>query len=85
MTGRATHACPIRHHAHNPAMDQVPGRRLTQSLERQIRDERADALSRVHGAYEALAQAHYAGRTFLRFVPDERFLSWNTRRIPLKG
>lgn len=30
-------------------------------------------------------QAHYAGRTFLRFVPDERFLSWDNRRIPLKG
>lgn len=61
MTGRATHACPIRHHAHNPAMDQVPGRRLTQSLERQIRDERADALGRVHAAYEALAQALIEG------------------------
>ena len=29
-------------------------------------------------------QAHYAGRTFLRLVPDERILSWDNRRLPLK-
>ena len=26
---------------------------------------------------------HYAGRTFLRLVPDERIISWDNRRIPL--
>ena len=30
-------------------------------------------------------RAHYAGRAFLRLVPDERFLSWNNQRIPMKG
>lgn len=28
-------------------------------------------------------QAHYAGRTFLRLVPDERIISWDNRRIPM--
>jgi PPOX class probable F420-dependent enzyme len=26
-------------------------------------------------------QAHYAGRTFLRLVPDERIISWDNRRL----
>jgi hypothetical protein len=30
-------------------------------------------------------QQHYAGRTFLRFIPDERILSWDNSRLELKG
>jgi nitroimidazol reductase NimA-like FMN-containing flavoprotein (pyridoxamine 5'-phosphate oxidase superfamily) len=30
-------------------------------------------------------QAHYAGREFLRLVPDERIVSWDNRRIPMQG
>ncbi len=29
-------------------------------------------------------RAHYAGRTFLQFVPDERILSWDNHRIELR-
>lgn len=29
-------------------------------------------------------QAHYANHTFLRFTPDERMLTWDNARIPLK-
>ena len=29
-------------------------------------------------------QQHYAGRTFLRFIPDERILSWDNARLQLK-
>jgi general stress protein 26 len=39
-------------------------------------------------ATEAMPDAtrrHYADRTFLRFVPDERILSWDNRRLSLKG
>jgi nitroimidazol reductase NimA-like FMN-containing flavoprotein (pyridoxamine 5'-phosphate oxidase superfamily) len=37
------------------------------------------------GAMPEKTQAHYAGRTFLRLVPDERIISWDNRRIPLKA
>jgi len=37
------------------------------------------------GAMPEKTQAHYAGRTFLRLVPDERIISWNNQRIPMKG
>jgi PPOX class probable F420-dependent enzyme len=30
-------------------------------------------------------RAHYAGRVFLRFVPDDRIISWDNRRLPLRG
>lgn len=30
-------------------------------------------------------QAHYAGRTFFRLVPDARIVSWDNRRLRLKG
>jgi PPOX class probable F420-dependent enzyme len=30
-------------------------------------------------------QAHYAGRTFLRLVPEDRIISWDNRRLPLAG
>jgi len=42
-------------------MDQDPSRRLSVQFERQIRDERADALSRMHAAYEDLALAVVEG------------------------
>jgi PPOX class probable F420-dependent enzyme len=29
-------------------------------------------------------QEHYQGRVFLRLVPDERVLSWDNRRLPLR-
>lgn len=30
-------------------------------------------------------QAHYAGRTFFRLLPDARIISWDNRRLPLGG
>lgn len=42
-------------------MDQDPRRSLSVSIERQIRDQRADALGRMHAAYEQLAQALVEG------------------------
>jgi PPOX class probable F420-dependent enzyme len=30
-------------------------------------------------------RAHYAGRTFFRLVPEGRMLTWDNRRIALKG
>jgi PPOX class probable F420-dependent enzyme len=51
-----------------------------------------DALDRKYAAFRTdhsrmpeRTQAHYAGRTFLRLVPDERILSWDNRRLPLTG
>jgi PPOX class probable F420-dependent enzyme len=35
-------------------------------------------------AMPAAAQAHYAGRTFLRLRPQERFLSWDNSRMELR-
>lgn len=37
------------------------------------------------GAMPERTQAHYEGRTFFRLVPDERIISWNNQRIPMKG
>jgi PPOX class probable F420-dependent enzyme len=37
-----------------------------------------------HSTMPEATQRHYAGRTFLRLVPDERFLSWDNRKIELK-
>jgi len=39
----------------------------------------------ARGSMPEKTQAHYAGRTFLRLVPDARIISWDNRRIPLKG
>ena len=38
-----------------------------------------------HQAMPERTQQHYAGRTFLRLVPDERILSWENARLQLKG
>ncbi len=51
-----------------------------------------DALDAKYAAFRGNRAAmpektreHYAGRTFLRLVPDERIVSWNNQRIPMKG
>lgn len=36
-----------------------------------------------HSAMPEATQQHYAGRTFLRLVPEDRMLSWDNRRLPL--
>jgi PPOX class probable F420-dependent enzyme len=36
-----------------------------------------------HTKMPEATQRHYAGRTFLRLVPDERILSWDNRKIDL--
>jgi hypothetical protein len=38
-----------------------------------------------HAAMPEKTQAHYAARTFIRFVPDARVLTWDNSRMPLKG
>ena len=48
-------------------------------------DEKYTAFRGPRGAMPEKTQAHYAGRTFLRLLPDERIISWDNRRIPLKG
>ena len=48
-------------------------------------DEKYAAFRGPRGAMPEKTQAHYAGRTFLRLLPDERIISWDNRRIPLKG
>ena len=42
-------------------MDQDPSRRLSFTIEKQIRDQRVDALGRIHAAYEQLAEALIEG------------------------
>ena len=48
-------------------------------------DEKYAVFRGPRGAMPEKTQAHYAGRTFLRLLPDERIVSWDNRRIPLKG
>ena len=38
-----------------------------------------------HGAMPQKTQEHYAARTFIRFVPDPRVLTWDNSRMPMKG
>jgi PPOX class probable F420-dependent enzyme len=38
-----------------------------------------------HAKMPEATQQHYAGRTFLRLVPDERILSWNNGKIELRA
>ena len=38
-----------------------------------------------HAAMPQKTQEHYAARTFIRFVPDSRVLTWDNSRMPLKG
>ncbi len=48
-------------------------------------DAKYAAFRGVREAMPEKTQAHYAGRTFVRLVPDQRILSWDNRRIELKG
>ena len=47
-------------------------------------DEKYAAFRGVRAAMPEKTQAHYAGRTFLRLWPDDRFLSWDNRRLPMQ-
>ena len=47
-------------------------------------DEKYAAHRGNRAAMPEKTREHYAGRTFLRLVPDERFISWDNRRIPMK-
>ena len=38
-----------------------------------------------HAAMPQKTQEHYAARTFIRFVPDTRVLTWDNSRMPMKG
>jgi PPOX class probable F420-dependent enzyme len=48
-------------------------------------DEKYAAFRGPRAAMPEETQRHYAGRTFLRFVPEGRILSWDNRRMPLRG
>jgi hypothetical protein len=48
-------------------------------------DEKYAAFRTARAAMPAKTQEHYAGRTFLRFWPDPRIVSWDNRRLPLGG
>lgn len=51
-------------------------------------DDALDAKYAAHrgdrAAMPEKTQAHYAGRTFLQLVPEDRIVSWDNRRIPMK-
>jgi nitroimidazol reductase NimA-like FMN-containing flavoprotein (pyridoxamine 5'-phosphate oxidase superfamily) len=53
--------------------------RIDEALDRKYAPFRTD-----HTRMPEKTQAHYAGRTFLRLVADERIISWDNRRLPLK-
>jgi hypothetical protein len=53
--------------------------RIDDELDRKYAPFRTD-----HARMPEKTQAHYAGRTFLRLVPDDRIISWDNRRLPLK-
>ena len=38
-----------------------------------------------HAAMPQKTQEHYSARTFIRFIPDSRVLTWDNSRMPLKG
>lgn len=44
-------------------------------------DERYSAFRYDRSKLPALTAEHYAARTFIRFTPDERVLSWDNSRI----
>jgi PPOX class probable F420-dependent enzyme len=48
-------------------------------------DDKYLAFRTQRTAMPEATQRHYAGRTFLRLVPEGRILSWDNRRIPLGG
>jgi PPOX class probable F420-dependent enzyme len=60
--------------------DEADIRRIDDAL-----DAKYAAFRTARSAMPDKTQAHYAGRTFLRFRPDARFLSWDNRRLPLGG
>ena len=53
--------------------------RIDAALDAKYAPFRAD-----RSAMPAPTQQHYAGRTFLRLVPDGRILSWDNRRIAMR-
>ena len=55
-------------------------RRIGDALELKYRPFRSD-----HSKMPERTQQHYAGRTFVQLHPDERILSWDNRRIELRG
>ncbi|HEV8298625.1 MAG TPA: pyridoxamine 5'-phosphate oxidase family protein [Acidimicrobiales bacterium] len=59
--------------------DPVMLERIDAELDRKYAPFRTD-----HGRMPERTQAHYAGRTFMRLIPDERILSWDNRRLQLK-
>jgi PPOX class probable F420-dependent enzyme len=48
-------------------------------------DDKYRAFRTQRAAMPEATQQHYAGRTFLRLVPEGRMLSWDNRRVPLGG
>ncbi len=58
--------------------DQVLIGRIDDALDAKYAAHRGD-----RAAMPEKTQAHYAGRTFLRLVPDARIISWDNRRIPM--
>jgi hypothetical protein len=48
-------------------------------------EEKYAAFRTARSSMPADTQRHYAGRTFLRLVPDSRMLTWDNRRLPLGG
>ena len=48
-------------------------------------DAKYAAFRTASSAMPDATRAHYAGRTFLRLVPDERILSWDNRRLGTEG
>jgi nitroimidazol reductase NimA-like FMN-containing flavoprotein (pyridoxamine 5'-phosphate oxidase superfamily) len=53
--------------------------RIDDELDRKYARFRGD-----HAAMPEKTQEHYAARTFLRFIPDTRVLTWDNSRMPLK-
>jgi PPOX class probable F420-dependent enzyme len=46
-------------------------------------DDKYAAFRSARGSMPERTQQHYAGRTFLRLVPEALIVSWDNRRIPL--
>lgn len=54
--------------------------RIDDELDRKYAAFRAD-----HSRMPEKTQEHYAARTFIRFVPDARVLTWRNANMPLTG
>ena len=48
-------------------------------------DDKYAVFRTARAAMPDATQRHYAGRTFMRLVPDGRILSWDNSRIPIGG